>query len=110
MLIPHDSQNARSGPPSPSRNSRISTLSILTRVNIGRFQVEIFSDGIFRLDGGAMFGVVPKVPWEKQKPADELNRVAMNINGFFIPAARNAVFWRTAAGPKLAANQKRTSG
>ena len=33
-------------------------------MRIGRFQVEIFSDGIFRLDGGAMFGVVPKVLWE----------------------------------------------
>jgi hypothetical protein len=29
-------------------------------VRVGRFQVEIFSDGVFRLDGGAMFGIVPK--------------------------------------------------
>ena len=35
------------------------------------------SDGTFRLDGGAMFGVVPKPLWERRAPADERNRIPL---------------------------------
>ena len=79
-------------------------------MRLGRFQVEIFSDGIFRLDGGAMFGVVPKVLWEKQKPADELNRVAMDMNCLLIRDAGRVVLVETGAGPKLSEKQKRNFG
>jgi glyoxylase-like metal-dependent hydrolase (beta-lactamase superfamily II) len=80
-------------------------------VRIGRFQVEIFSDGIFRLDGGAMFGVVPKVLWQKQKPADELNRVTMDMNCLLIrDGAGHVALVETGAGPKLNEKQKRNYG
>ncbi len=79
-------------------------------MRLGRFQVEIFSDGIFRLDGGAMFGVVPKVLWEKQKPADELNRVAMDMNCLLIRDGSHVVLVETGAGPKLNDKQKRNFG
>src|SRR2546430_10364213 len=75
-----------------------------------RSDVRIFSDGIFRLDGGAMFGVVPKVLWEKQKPADELNRVAMDMNCLLIRDAGRVVLVETGAGPKLNEKQKRNFG
>jgi succinate dehydrogenase/fumarate reductase flavoprotein subunit len=51
---------------------------------VGRYDVEIFSDGIFRLDGGSMFGVVTKVLWERAKPADERNRIAMDMHCLLI--------------------------
>jgi len=80
-------------------------------VEIGRFQVEIFSDGVFRLDGGAMFGVVPKVLWEKQKPADELNRVAMDMNCVLIrDRSGHTVLVETGAGTKLTDKSKRNFG
>ena len=79
-------------------------------MRLGRFQVEIFSDGIFRLDGGAMFGVVPKVLWEKQKPADELNRVAMDMNCLLIRDGQHVVVVETGGGPKLNDKQKRNFG
>lgn len=79
-------------------------------MRVGRFQVEIFSDGVFRLDGGAMFGVVPKVLWEKQKPADELNRVAMDMNCLLIRDGRHVVVVETGGGPKLTDKQKRNFG
>jgi glyoxylase-like metal-dependent hydrolase (beta-lactamase superfamily II) len=80
-------------------------------VRVGRFQVEIFSDGIFRLDGGAMFGVVPKVLWEKQKPADSLNRVTMDMNCLLVrDGAGHVVVVETGAGPKLSDKQKRNFG
>ena len=79
-------------------------------MRLGRFQVEIFSDGVFRLDGGAMFGVVPKVLWERQKPADELNRVAMDMNCLLIRDGTHVVLVETGAGLKLNDKQKRNFG
>jgi glyoxylase-like metal-dependent hydrolase (beta-lactamase superfamily II) len=77
---------------------------------VGRFQVDIFSDGTFRLDGGAMFGIVPKVLWEKQKPADELNRVPMDMNCLLVRDADHVVVVETGAGPKLTDKQRRNFG
>ncbi len=79
-------------------------------MRIGRFDVRIFSDGIFRIDGGAMFGVVPKVLWEKQKKADERNRVSMDMNCLLIRDADHVVLVETGAGPKLTERQKEIFG
>jgi glyoxylase-like metal-dependent hydrolase (beta-lactamase superfamily II) len=49
-------------------------------VRFGSLRLDIVRDGTFRLDGGAMFGVVPKMLWEKKFPADERNRVALATN------------------------------
>jgi glyoxylase-like metal-dependent hydrolase (beta-lactamase superfamily II) len=80
-------------------------------VRIGPYDVDIFSDGVLRLDGGSMFGVVPKVLWEKAKPADELNRVAMDMNCLLIrDRAGHVVVVETGAGPKLTDKQMRNFG
>ncbi|HMB98352.1 MAG TPA: MBL fold metallo-hydrolase [Balneolaceae bacterium] len=44
---------------------------------IGNFELTAIETGRFRLDGGAMFGVVPKTLWSKKLPADEKNRIPM---------------------------------
>ncbi len=44
-------------------------------MRFGAFDLHIVPDGLFRLDRGAMFGVVPKVLWKKTVPADEKNRI-----------------------------------
>ncbi len=46
-------------------------------MNLGPWQLDTVSGGRFRLDGGTMFGVVPKSLWEPVQPADELNRIRM---------------------------------
>jgi glyoxylase-like metal-dependent hydrolase (beta-lactamase superfamily II) len=46
-------------------------------MQVGAYSVSLINTGLFRLDGGAMFGVVPKVLWQKQKPSDEHNRIYM---------------------------------
>jgi glyoxylase-like metal-dependent hydrolase (beta-lactamase superfamily II) len=43
----------------------------------GRYEVQSIVTGTFRLDGGAMFGVVPKVLWSKASPPDEENRISL---------------------------------
>ena len=47
---------------------------------VGELQVSVISDGEFRLDGGAMYGMVPKVRWEALDPADDRNRVRLGMN------------------------------
>ncbi len=49
-------------------------------MRFGDFELAIIDGGRFRLDGGAMFGVVPKPLWEKKFPADEKNRVRLASN------------------------------
>lgn len=44
------------------------------------FKIYVFSDGVVAIDGGAMFGIVPKVFWGKYYPADEKNRVDIAVN------------------------------
>lgn len=53
-------------------------------MQFGDFKISIVSDGNFRLDGGAMFGVVPKNLWQKLEPADEFNRIKMGMNCLLI--------------------------
>lgn len=79
-------------------------------MRIGRWDVDIFSDGTFRLDGGSMFGVVPKVLWERQKPADAQNRVEMDMNCLLIRDGEHVILVETGAGPKLTAKQRELFG
>lgn len=79
-------------------------------MRIGRWDVDIFSDGTFRLDGGSMFGVVPKVLWERHKPADAQNRVEMDMNCLLIRDGEHVILVETGAGPKLTAKQRELFG
>src|SRR5436190_686164 len=53
-------------------------------VLIGPSDVRAVLDGMFRLDGGAMFGIVPKPLWSKAEPADEENRVPLALRCLLI--------------------------
>lgn len=53
-------------------------------MKIGGWEVESLDTGRFRLDGGAMFGVVPKVLWDRSNPADGKNRIEMALRGLLI--------------------------
>jgi glyoxylase-like metal-dependent hydrolase (beta-lactamase superfamily II) len=48
-------------------------------MKIGDWTFRAFHDGRFKLDGGAMFGVVPKIFWQEQHPADEMNRIDLDL-------------------------------
>ncbi|MFN2371795.1 MAG: MBL fold metallo-hydrolase [Candidatus Krumholzibacteriia bacterium] len=48
-------------------------------MRFGEWTFRACHDGRFKLDGGAMFGVVPKVFWEKHHPADERNRIDLDL-------------------------------
>jgi glyoxylase-like metal-dependent hydrolase (beta-lactamase superfamily II) len=53
----------------------------------GDFELIPLLDGYFRLDGGAMFGVVPKTLWEKRLPADDRNRIVMAMRPLLVRSA-----------------------
>jgi methylmalonyl-CoA epimerase len=59
-----------------------------TRYAIGDLELISLSDGIIRLDGGSMFGTVPKVLWEKKAPADDRNRITMAMRPLIVRGAR----------------------
>jgi len=70
-------------------------------VRFGDLEFTIVSDGGFRLDGGAMFGVVPKPLWEKKIAGDERNRILLGMNCVLARTAGKTVLIETGAGDKL---------
>lgn len=69
-------------------------------MKLGAFDIYPVSDGRFRLDGGAMFGVVPKVLWEKCCSVDELNRIPLSLTALLIRANGKNILVDTGLGPK----------
>jgi glyoxylase-like metal-dependent hydrolase (beta-lactamase superfamily II) len=53
-------------------------------VRLGAFEVDVLRGAPFRLDGGAVFGIVPKTLWEQKFPADSRNRIALTTNCLLI--------------------------
>lgn len=67
-------------------------------MQFGDFELFSISDGTFRLDGGAMFGVVPKVLWERTNPADERNRILLGLNCLLIKSQVDLILVDTGIG------------
>lgn len=71
----------------------------------GDYKLEIVSDTEFRLDGGAMFGVIPRVLWEKVAPPDDKNRIKVHTHCLFIETASERILIETGMGEKWNAKQ-----
>jgi len=69
-------------------------------MRLGALDLQVVSDGGFRLDGGAMFGVVPRALWERQMPADELNRIRMATNCLLVRSGDQLALIDTGVGDK----------
>jgi glyoxylase-like metal-dependent hydrolase (beta-lactamase superfamily II) len=67
-------------------------------VKFGDFELSVVRECAFKLDGGAMFGVVPKTLWNKLSPADELNRIAMVCNLLLIQTPTSKILVETGMG------------
>ena len=79
-------------------------------MQFGDYRIEIVPDTEFRLDGGAMFGVVPRVLWERKCPADELNRIKMNMNCLFIETPEERILVETGIGEKWSRKETQIYG
>ncbi len=71
------------------------------RLTLGDFELIAVSDGTYRLDGGAFFGVVPKVMWEKKVKADAENYVPVGLNSVVVRTGQQTILIETGIGNKL---------
>jgi glyoxylase-like metal-dependent hydrolase (beta-lactamase superfamily II) len=69
-------------------------------MKLGAFDIDPVTDGRFRLDGGAMFGVVPKVLWEQCCPADDQNRIQLSVTCLVVRAYGKHILVDTGLGDK----------
>lgn len=67
---------------------------------LGDFRIHALEAGLQHLDGGAMFGVVPKVLWERRIPADERNRIPLGLRCLLVETPDTLVLIDTGIGNK----------
>jgi glyoxylase-like metal-dependent hydrolase (beta-lactamase superfamily II) len=79
-------------------------------MRFGRLDLDIVRGGDLLLDGGAVFGVVPKVLWEKKLPADEKNRVRLSTNCLLVRGSGLTLLVETGPGNKWDASARERFG
>jgi len=65
------------------------------------------SDGTYVADGGAFFGIIPKVMWEKKVKADALNRITVSCNSVLVRTGSRNILIETGIGNKLEEKRKK---
>jgi methylmalonyl-CoA epimerase len=71
------------------------------RLSFGDFQLTTLHDGPFRLDGGAMFGVVPRPLWEAKAPPDDRHRIQLAMRPLLVEAPWGRMIVDCGAGDKM---------
>jgi glyoxylase-like metal-dependent hydrolase (beta-lactamase superfamily II) len=72
----------------------------------GDFQIDFLTDGTFKLDGGAMFGIVPKPLWTRERQADERNRMLLSCNCPLIRTGKHNILIDCGIGRKWNEKQR----
>ena len=76
-------------------------------ITLGDFELTAISDGTYVADGGAFFGIIPKVMWEKKTRADELNRITVSCNSVLVRTGKQNILIETGIGNKLEKKRKK---
>jgi methylmalonyl-CoA epimerase len=71
------------------------------RHRLGDFELITLSDGFMGLDGGAMFGVVPRTLWEKRLPPDDANRIPLGMRPLVVKSGSTTVLIDAGCGDKM---------
>ncbi|PCJ18691.1 MAG: MBL fold metallo-hydrolase [Candidatus Cloacimonadota bacterium] len=74
-------------------------------MQIANYKITSIESGMFKLDGGAMFGVIPKVLWNKTNPADENNQIDMGLRTLLLESGKRKILIDTGIGHKF--NEKK---
>jgi len=83
------------------------TMETPRKIQIGEFTVAFLSDGIWRNDGGCMFGVAPRELWRRENPADAQNRIRLNLTCPLIMRGKDAIVVDTGIGNRLSATERK---
>lgn len=86
--------------PGHDREALQDSTLVRARASVGDFELTICSDGIYLLDGGAMFGVVPKTLWQRRIRADADNRIRLGLNSAVVRTGKHTVVIETGVGNK----------
>ena len=73
---------------------------------LGTLSIHIISDGIFSLDGGILFGAVPRMLWGSKVIPDHENRVVLGLNSLLIQTGTKNILVDTGIGNKLSLKSK----
>jgi glyoxylase-like metal-dependent hydrolase (beta-lactamase superfamily II) len=73
----------------------------MQKTSIGDFELTALSDGFYISDGGAFFGVVPKVLWQRKVKSDEQNRIYAGLNSVLVRTGKQNILIETGIGNKL---------
>ena len=79
-------------------------------MRLGSAEISIVSDGVFRVDGAAVFGVVPKTIWSELRQPDRKNRVELGLNCMLIRSGDKCVLVDTGIGTKPDRNMRSNYG
>lgn len=74
---------------------------------LGQFEIRTFVEQEFRLDGGLMFGVIPKLMWGKMIEADEHNLIPIVTNLFVLKAHDKTILFETGLGDTLTDRERK---
>ena len=75
-------------------------------LDLGGITITWLDGGTFELDGGTMFGAVPKLLWSRQYPVDQDNYIKMLAAPLLVKTPETAVIIDTGLGNKLTEKQK----
>lgn len=79
-------------------------------MRLGSADISVVSDGVFRVDGGAVFGVVPKAIWSGLRQPDRKNRIELGLNCLLIRSGDQTVLVDTGVGTKPDRNMRANYG
>ena len=82
----------------------------MQRKTLGDFELTAISDGIYHLDGGGMFGVVPRSLWERKVKPEGNNLVPLGLNSVVVRTGKQTVLIETGVGNKLSERMVRIYG
>jgi glyoxylase-like metal-dependent hydrolase (beta-lactamase superfamily II) len=80
------------------------------RMQVGSIRILLLSDGVFRADGGAAFGVVPRTLWEQVIQPDSLNQIPMELRSLLIESDDGPILVDTGNGDKLPSKTREQLG
>lgn len=74
-------------------------------MKVGKYDIHTLETGRFGLDGGAMFGIVPRALWQKTNPPDGQNRIDMAMRALLLKSNDRTIIVDTGVGSKFASKQ-----